>query len=218
MQSVDGERFGRLTVVSEAPRRIYPTQTARVMLCKCDCGNVKEVKLAALRSGAARSCGCIRKETALQNVQAARESPWKEHGLSDTPEHHIWRAIKQRCTNPRNKAFQNYGGRGIQMCQAWMESFEAFLADMGTRPAPGLTVERKNNNGHYEPNNCEWATYAKQTANRRCSIWIDVDGERLSATEFAVRTGTPYTTMYRWIKTLPVEEFIRRVSVHRRSP
>lgn len=146
-----GVRFGRLLVIEERQRG------QRTVLCRCDCGTEKAFTATNLRAGKTTSCGCVRRETT-----ARRNS---RHGLSGTPEHNIWKEMRQRCRNPKHARYADYGGRGITVCQRW-DSFASFLADMGQRP-PGLTLERTNNDRGYEPGNCRWATYQEQRANQR---------------------------------------------------
>jgi hypothetical protein len=91
----------------------------------------------------------------------------EKHGQYGTPEYRIWTAMIQRCHNPHNAGYPNYGGRGISVCLAWRNSFMAFISDMGPRPDPSLSLDRIDNDGHYGPDNCRWATLQEQRANRR---------------------------------------------------
>lgn len=147
---ITGQRFGRTVAIREAPSS---ARGAR-FLCRCDCGVEHVAHSADLRSGHSSSCGCLRREVHLT------------HGGAHTPEWDIWRSMRQRC---KPGGHPNYGGRGIRVCARW-QKFANFIADMGPRPSPELTVERKNNDGNYEPNNCVWATRKEQANNTRRSI------------------------------------------------
>ena len=145
-----GMKFGRLTVIKEAGRDKWGKVTWN---CRCDCGIVKIVAGYFLRRGDTNSCGCWNKEVHLT------------HGMSGTKTYESWQNMVARCTNPNNKDFKNYGGRGITICKRWLK-FENFFADMGNSPK-GLTIERKNNNLGYSKENCCWDTRYKQSQNRR---------------------------------------------------
>ncbi len=142
-----GHRFNLLMVLKQAPHVGQQTR----WLCRCDCGALVTVRSNNLRSGNTGSCGCRERFT---------------HGHSRSRTYQSWAAMIQRCTNPRNLNWRHYGGRGIAICQRWRESFASFLADMGERPRGG-TLDRRNTNGNYEPENCRWSSRSEQQANKR---------------------------------------------------
>lgn len=151
-----GQRFGRLVVLKDDPDRRY------YCLCRCDCGTVKSVRAGSLREGSIVSCGCRMRETGRENGRVMTT-----HGKTHTPEYRAWLQMRNRCYRPNHTGYKYWGGRGIVVCTRWKDSFEAFFADMGLKPSPKHSLDRINNDGNYEPNNCRWATPAEQVANRR---------------------------------------------------
>lgn len=127
------------------------------VMARCECGTEREVLRSSILNGASRSCGCLHRDELSARMTT--------HGLSKRPEYGVWEAMIQRCTNANDKKWADYGGRGITVCDAWRE-FPAFWRDMGPRPE-GLTLERIDVDGNYEPSNCRWATYSDQNRNRR---------------------------------------------------
>lgn len=182
-----GQRFGRLLVTA----RLESDKNGNSRwLCKCDCGNESTPLGQSLRSGATISCGCAAKE--INSERATK------HGASGTPAYKAWHAMIQRCTNPKNHKWHRYGGRGITVCERWL-SYEAFLEDMGPRP-PGMTIDRCENDGNYEPGNCRWATQPQQARNRSTNRFVLVDGEALTVSEASRRLGPNRSTVGRRIR------------------
>ena len=154
-----GKKCGHLDVLADAgPDK----RGQRQFLCRCICGNTVTVSGNKLRNGHTKSCGCL--------VVAALAERCLVHGCARrgalTPEHISWDSMLARCSNPRNDAYADYGGRGIAVCARW-QKFENFLADMGLRPSQKHSIDRINNDGNYEPGNCRWATPTQQARNHR---------------------------------------------------
>lgn len=155
-----GEKYGRLTILATSEDYISPKgRVLPKVEVLCDCGNTLKVLLNSLKTGHTMSCGCYRAEI-------NKLSKNNTHGKSSFPEYLIWKGMKARCFNMNNEHYLDYGGRGITVCARWSESFESFYGDMGERP-DGLTLDRKDNNGNYEPSNCRWVSWVDQQTNKR---------------------------------------------------
>jgi hypothetical protein len=175
-----GKVFGRLTVIGRAE-----SENGRARwTCSCTCGGTAVVQGKRLRCGYTKSCGCLQAEQ-----QAGVHMHNVTHGQSDSPTWRTWESMRTRCNNPKVRAYPQYGGRGIQVCERWM-SFENFLRDMGERPV-GHTLDRKDNNGNYEPGNCRWATPKEQARNRRNNRRFN--GKTVA--ELSEETGVNYVTL-----------------------
>ena len=151
-----GHRFGRLTVV----KRVGTKKSFAVWLCQCDCGKTATLPSAYLRTGQTRSCGCL-----AHDVLVARNT---SHGGSYSRLYRIWHGMRQRCTDPNSSNYENYGGRGITVCDEWMHDFAAFQKwALANGYHEDLTIDRINNDSGYRPDNCRWATRHEQRLNQR---------------------------------------------------
>ena len=179
IKDLTGQQFGRLLVCSFAglnKRRNAQWQ------CQCSCGTFKVVLSQNLLRGSTQSCGC------LQRVRT--------HGLTYTPEYIVWAGMNARCRDINNTKYQNYGGRGITVCERWRTSFAAFLEDMGTRPSPHHTIERLDNNVGYEPSNCCWKTWKEQARNTKRTRLVTFHEETMCLKDWAEKQGMSYTTLF----------------------
>ena len=162
---ITGQQFGKWTVLRYS--RNAPTR----FICRCECGTESEVRAGNLMNGSSpccRRCGI--------DQQAAT---MRTHGHSRTLIYGIWTQMKKRCTNPRDKSYAGYGAKGIHVCARWLNSFAAFLADMGERPSNRHSIERVDGTKGYEPGNCVWATASEQTRNMSTNIFVVIDGNRM---------------------------------------
>ena len=147
-----GQRFGRIIVIEKTDRR---SGRHIIWKCKCDCGKETFVSGNNLRSGNTTSCGCLNKELVIT------------HGQSYSSEYGSWKMMKDRCYNLKNKQFKDYGGRGIEVCDRWKDSFENFFEDMGPKSSGKHSIDRIDVNGNYDPENCKWSTDVEQNRNKR---------------------------------------------------
>lgn len=174
---LEGRRFGRLIVVSEAP---YQRGKGTYWNCVCDCGGEKVARGVQLTRRNTTSCGCRLTDGSVRRI----------HGLSKTRIYDLWTQMIMRCENPNNKAYDRYGGRGIRVCKRWAEGdasktgFEYFLEDMGPKPR-GLSLDRINVDGHYEPSNCRWATGTEQCRNKTNNARVEYEGGVYTWSELA---------------------------------
>lgn len=183
-----GRQFGKLRVIGRAER-----QSARSLwywLCQCECGNQKIVSGINIGRNT-NSCGCIRNH---QGALTRKHPLWRR-----------WSNMIDRCTNPKNKDFRNYGGRGIDVCERW-KHFPSFLSDMEASYFKGATLDRRDNDGNYCPENCRWASIKEQSNNTRKTIFLDTPWGRMTASEAAELTGVPLSRLSnRVLRGWPIE-------------
>lgn len=182
-----GKKYGRLLVLGDAPDRKTPSsgRSRRFCDCLCDCGKRVEVSLPDLKNGHTTSCGCAWCE--------ATKKAATSHGKSKTRVYTSWQGMRDRCTNPSNAAYANYGGRGISVCERW-ESFENFFQDMGD-PPPHRSLDRINNDQGYSPHNCRWATRVEQNNNQRDNRLLTFEGKTQTLGQWAKAKGINRTTL-----------------------
>lgn len=178
-----GQTFVRWTVL----HRVENSKNGDAKwLCQCGCGVKRPVLARSLRNGDSTSCGCL---------SAERLARRRKHSWCEKAEYRAWKAIKRRCLNPKDAKFPDYGGRGIKVCDRWLNSFEAFLEDMGARPSLQHSIDRIDNNGHYEPGNCRWATSSQQNKNTRSNRRYVYQGREQCLSDWASELGIKYTTL-----------------------
>lgn len=191
-----GKIFGRLTVVEYKGiyRNDVTNHTYRVWKCKCSCGNDTYKTTQELRSGQVNSCGCYRREHTSEFA--------KTHGLSKTRLYKVYESMKARCYRPTVKYYYNYGGRGIKVCDEWLESFENFKAWADKSGyASNLTIERIDNNGNYCPENCTWITKQEQDRNKRTNHYVIYKGQRMLLMELSRLTHVAPQTIKKYEKS-----------------
>jgi hypothetical protein len=183
-----GHVFGRMTVIREAP----PKGGRRAFELRCQCGRTVAATLTNLRRPRTTSCGCY---------QAAFR-----HGGSRTSEYKSWRSMIARCTDPTHDRYADYGGKGVVICQRWLDAFSDFLTDMGRKPTPRHTIDRIDNSRGYEPGNCRWASKSEQASNRSTNRIIQFRGKSMTLAAASREIGMrPITLQKRLDAGWPVE-------------
>ena len=191
------QKFDRLLVIEKLDERYSNGGIA--WRCVCDCGNETIVTTSSIVSGRTTSCGCYNKEKS------------RSHGMSHTSEYKVWTGMVTRCSDESHKSFDNYGKRGIQICDRWLNSFENFYTDMAPRPSLDHTIDRIDNDGNYEPNNCRWATWEEQANNRRTNVYYEYNGETLTLSQISRREGIGRATLENRLSSgLSLEEAVKK--------
>lgn len=190
-ENLVGKKFNKLIVESLDYVKQTKWGTVLYWVCKCECGNTKSIRRDHLVLNKTLSCGCHRKQlqTNLQHGECTNKYRTKEHS--------IWTGIKKRCFGEYDISYKHYGGRGITLCDRWL-NYENFLADMGRCPK-GMSIERIDVNGNYEPSNCKWATAKEQGLNKRTSLGIVIDGKKANREEAMAILKISRKNLYLWI-------------------
>lgn len=180
-----GDIYGQLTIIGDKGI----VNGNRHVQVRCDCGNESETRLAYLRSGNKKSCGCMwRKVIKERNTK---------HGDSNSLLYRVYSGMKERCFSKNHKSYRNYGGRGITVCEEWKDSYDSFKDwALSNGYKEKLTLDRVDNNGNYSPENCRWTTYSEQNRNTRTTVKITVDGETKSLSDWCEINGINYNTAH----------------------
>jgi hypothetical protein len=212
-------KYGRLTVL--AP--VENTSSGKTQwLCRCDCGKTATVVSARLRSGITRSCGCLSRENSAAIGKSNAQHGFASH-VNPSRTYRIWMGMKTRCTNPNSDQWQNYGGRGVKVCDRWLHSFECFLEDMGEPPSTRHSIERIDVDGNYEPDNCTWIPLEDQQYNRRNSLRLEFQGKTQALALWAKELGLDVHLLQNRLKlgwtverafTTPVDRRFGHLSLH----
>jgi len=178
-----GKTYNRLTVLLFVRNIGY----SKYFLCRCVCGKELEVRIASLVSGNTKSCGCLRTESNIRKTK---------HGGAHDKLYRVWATMKDRCSNNNTKEYKHYGGKGVCVCETWKdyECFRSWALENGYND--GLSIDRINNDGNYEPDNCRWVTYREQSRNTSRNIFITFNNETLVLSDWANRIGVKPHTLY----------------------
>lgn len=195
---IKGQVFGRLKVIEKMTSNKGDKTSWK---CRCSCGNSAVVRTNHLRAGLIKSCGCLQKESTKKRSTI--------HNMAHTVEYNVWTCMLQRCQNSNNPAFENYGGRGIKVCDEWKNDFVTFFNHIGKRPSPKYSLDRIDNDKGYTPKNTQWATPIEQSNNRRSSRKITINGESKTLAQWAKCANIkPGTIQSRLQKGWPPEKAI----------
>lgn len=213
LKDLTGMQFERLLVLHRAPnrgKRVY-----WVCECQCDAKTIKEVSGIELKTGRTKSCGCLRREVNIQKIKAYNEAAGyesREDGELGTRLYEIWVGMKKRCYNTNAERYEDYGGRGITVCDEWLHSFSNFKQwALSNGYSSNLTIERLDNDGIYSPDNCKWATYKEQSLNKRNTVRVEYNGETLTLNDIVERYNIPYETVRaRYYRGWSIEKIIEK--------
>lgn len=192
---LSGRRVGRLLILKRGDDKILPSgRGSPRWQCICDCGKTTLVHGVSLRAEKTQSCGCYIGEAA--SIRNARHGDARSK--NPTPEYRLWAAMISRCHSSNNKDYSRYGGRGIKVCDEWREDFSTFLVYVGRRPSSSRSLDRyPNNDGNYEPGNVRWATTQQQGANKRNTLYVELNGESVRLVDAARTNHIPYNHAWR---------------------
>lgn len=200
-KNIIGKKINRFTIIESAGKDKYRNI---LWLCVCECGKTKIIRNSSLLSEKTKSCGCLRSENGYKKSQSNIK-----HGHSKRKNksriYIIWESMIQRCTNPNRISYDNYGGRGISVCDKW-KNFENFLLDIGEPPTEKHSLDRIDNDGNYCPENCRWATRKEQARNTRKNKFINFNGKMWCISELAEKYNIAPSTLFSRIN--------RGISVH----
>ena len=189
-----GNKFGKWTIIEEIAPKIISNKPRRMFRCQCECGNIGEVQLSCLRNGHSTSCGCEQKKRA----SAANT----KHGLEKHPLYGTWKNMKKRCNSPQAFEYENYGGRGISICEGWSNNFQRFYDwAINNGWSKELTIDRIDANGNYCPENCRWANIEMQMNNKTNNHYIEYNGDIYTLSTLSKHLNIPYNIVrYRLAK------------------
>lgn len=176
---ITGQKFDRLLVIMYTGN--LNASKKRMVLCRCDCGVEKEMVASNLVSGMSKSCGCLKVEKFKNRVTT--------HGMAGKTMYYRWNGMIQRCYNPDHSEYKNYGSRGIKVCDRWRNSVLNYIADLGEPPFKGASVDRINNDGDYNPENCKWSTKKEQSVNRRPTRLLSYNGLEMCVSDWERHLG-----------------------------
>lgn len=183
--NLKNKQFGRLTVIKKSEKPQGVKSAYAYWLCKCECGNEIVASSSSLRRGHTRSCGCLAKDLLTS------------HGQSKTGIYRRWYGMRQRCNNPKDISYPNYGGRGIRVCEEWDTDFQSFYTwAIADGFSSELQLDRIDTNGNYEPSNCRWVKRQTNMRNKRNNIVVQIDSNVKTLSEWAECSGIPYKTLF----------------------
>ncbi len=198
-----GEKFGRWTIIQDLGTIRDKWAFKSAVIVKCECGNVKQIFYSLLRYGVSRSCGCYRKEWAANSIKNREH----KHNLSKHPLYQIWRGMKCRCLNKQDKAYKDYGGRGITICDEWVNDFKSFYDwAINNGWEKGLINDRRDNNKGYGPDNCRFVDDPTSLRNTRRTVIIEYNGVKKCRTDWAKEIGIEPNSLKKRIKKWGIEK------------